>query len=216
MIVLEAEQRTPEWYEARLGRATSSDFKNILGRTQAGKENAARRNYRAQLVVERLTGRTPERFVTKEMEWGTETEELARTEYMLRTGNDVEEISLVMHKTLMAGASPDGKVKEGRRIGGLEIKCFNTANHIEALRTGEMPKLHIPQVQGQMWLTGWRWVDFVSFDPDLPENAQFFLQRIYRDPAYIKNLIKEVRQFLKEVDEEVKFVSNYKMKGPKK
>lgn len=210
--VLEIEQRTQEWYDARLGRATASSFKDILATTRGGTEAAARRNYRAQLVVERLTGATPMRFSTPAMEWGASTEDLARTEYMLATGNDVAEVGIMLHREIMVAASPDGLVRQGNDIGGLEIKCYNTANHILALRTGEMPKEHMPQVQGQMWLGGWKWVDFVSFDPDLPENAQLFIQRINRDQEYINNLDHEIKIFLSEVDEEVKFVSNYKRK----
>lgn len=209
------EQRTDEWYLARLGLATASNFKDILAKTKAGTESAARRNYRAQLVLERLTGRTPDRFKSAAMEWGTETEDLARVQYLMLTDNKVEEAGLFRHPKLMAGASPDGRVTSGKEEGGLEIKCYNTANHILALRANQMPKEHIPQVQGQMWLGGWRWVDFVSFDPDMPENAQVFITRVMRDEEYIKMLTAEVTTFLAEVDEEVAFVQSYKRQEEK-
>lgn len=207
--LLQIEQRTQAWYDARLGRATASKFRDVLAKIGKG-EAAARRNYRAQLVVERLTGKMPERFATAAMEWGIETEELARTTYMLLTGNIVDEPGFYQHPKLMAGASPDGDVTSGKEKGGLEIKCFNTANHIQALRDNEMPKEHIPQVQGQMWLAGYKWVDFVSFDPDMPENAQIYIERIYRDKEYIKMLEAEIIQFLQEVDAEVAFITDYR------
>jgi hypothetical protein len=96
----EIEQRSDEWYEARLGRATASRFKDILTTLKSGGESAGRRNYRAQLVVERITGQQAERFKTSAMDWGTETEDLAITSYMLQTGNVVEKAGFFKHSFL--------------------------------------------------------------------------------------------------------------------
>lgn len=201
------EQRSPEWYAVRLGKATASNFKNILAVLKSGGEAAARRNYRAQLVVERLTGAQAERFKSEFMDWGTETEDLARLAYTLRTGNVVDEVGFIEHSFLMAGASPDGLIGGD---GTTEIKCYNTANHIQALRDNAMPSEHIPQVQGQLWISERKWCDFVSFEPTLPENAQLFVQRIYRDDDYIQNLKVAVALFLDEVTEEEAFIRQYK------
>ncbi len=203
-------QRTDEWYEARLGKATASRFKDIMAKTQAGVPAAGRRNYAAQLLVERLTGQQAERFKTSSMDWGTDTEELARTTYLLRTGNTVDEVGFIEHSFLMAGASPDGLIGDD---GTIEIKCYNTANHIAALRTGTMPKEHIPQVQGQLWITGRQWCDFVSFEPTLPANAQLFIQRVRRDDEYIEKLEVEVALFLDDVDADIEFIKNYKQEA---
>lgn len=200
------EQRTPEWFAARLGKATGSNFAHILAKTKAGAEGAMRKNYRAQLVVERLTGQREEGFQNDAMKWGTDTEPLAKFAYTMKTFRNIEDVGFVEHETLMAGVSPDGLVGED---GLIEIKCPTTANHIETLRGGKVPTQYIPQVQGQMWITGRKWCDFVSFDPRLPESAQLFVTRVERDEAYIENLIAEVTQFLAEVDEEVKFVGSY-------
>lgn len=211
---MEIEQRSDEWFEARRGKATASRFKDVLAKIGKG-EAAARRNYRAQLVIERITGKTPDRFISAAMVWGQETEDLAAVMYSLRTGNLVEKVGFIESTILQAGASPDGLVgKEGT----LEIKCFNTANHIEALKTGVMPAEHMPQVQGQLWLSARQWCDFVSFDPDMPENAQIFIQRIERDEVYILKLKSEVAAFLEEVDADVAFLTNYgkKLKEAKK
>lgn len=206
---MEIEQRSDEWFERRLGKATASRFKDILAKIGKG-EAMARRNYRAQLVVERLTGKTPDRFVSAAMVWGQQTEDLAALMYSFKTKNPVDKVGFIESVTLQAGASPDGLIGEE---GTLEIKCFNTANHIETLRTGMMPSVHIPQVQGQLWLSARRWCDFVSFDPDMPDNAQIFIQRIERDEGYIKALEAEVTTFLKEVDAEVEFLVGYKTPG---
>lgn len=200
------QQRSPEWFEARLGRATASRFKDILTTIRNG-EAAARRNYRAELVAERLTGVPFERFRTKEMEYGTATEELARVTYQLVSGNIADETGFWKHPTLAVGASPDGLIGED---GCLEVKCKNLANHIEALKTEAMPEEHHAQVQGQFWITGRKWADFVSFAPELPENAQLMIVRVERDDEYIKMLEQEVKKFLEEVRVEVEFIKNYK------
>lgn len=200
------EQRTDEWFEARLGKATASKFSDILAKLKSGGEAAGRRNYRAQLVVERITGKRPERFQSSAMEWGQDTEDLAKLEYRLRTGNEVEEVGFIEHATIAAGASPDGLVDKD---GTLEIKCLNTANHIEVLKANLVPTDHYAQIQGQLWITGRSWCDFVSFDPDMPEHAQIFIQRVERNDDYIANLAAEVVLFLQEVDADVEFLNSY-------
>ena len=188
-------QRTPEWFAARLGIATASRFSAVLAKVKAG-EAAERRNYRAQLVVEKLTGKPVETYQNAAMQHGTDQEPFARMAFAAKSGLIVEEVGFLRHATIDAGCSPDGLIDEG---GMIEIKCpFQTAVHIESLKNG-MPKEHVPQVQGQMWITGRHWVDFVSFDPRMPERLQLFVQRIPRDEEYITTLSKEVAAFMEEV-----------------
>ncbi len=207
MIDAGIEQRTDEWFAARLGKATASRFKDIIATTKSGAAGAGRKNYRAELLIERLTGRKSERVKSAAMEWGQDTEELAATTYMMRTGRIVDQVGFLQHDWLAAGASPDGLVGDD---GTIEIKCFNTANHIEALKNNAMPPEHMPQVQGQLWIANRQWCDFISFDPELTDNAQIFIQRIPRDEIYIKNLELEVSMFLDEVDADIEFLKQYK------
>jgi len=200
-----AEQRTENWYAARLGRATASKFYDIIAGTKNGYA-ATRKNYRAELVIERLTGQSIDTFQNAAMSWGNDTEDLARTTYMLETGNVADTCGFYAHNEIMAGASPDGLIGDD---GTIEIKSPNPATHIETLRLGSIPTKYVPQVQGQLWMTGRKWCDFISFDPRLPQNAQLFIQRIERDNKYIAYLETEVIKFLVEVDEEVKFVQEY-------
>ena len=193
------EQRTDEWYAARLGRATASNFGKVLAKIKTG-EAADRRNYRAQLVIERLTGNRQEGYSNAAMQWGTEQEPFARIAYMADRGVDVQEVGFIQHATLMAGCSPDGLIAAD---GLIEIKCPVSATHIETLKTQHMPLEHMPQVQGQMWIAGREWCDFVSYDPRMPEKLQMFVQRIPRDDQYIKALAFEVERFLEEVAAEV-------------
>lgn len=200
------EQRTDEWYQARLGKATASRFNDIMATGRAGQPLAGWKNYRAELVIERLTGQALDNYQSKEMQWGIDTEPLARLFYTLSTGNKVDEVGFIEHKKLAAGASPDGLVGEH---GGLEIKCPNPATHIETLHTKQVPKQYMAQVQGCMWMSGRQWWDFVSFDPRMPEQAKYIMIKVLRDEEYIKTLEENVTQFLKEVDEELEFVNSY-------
>lgn len=202
---IKAEQRTPEWYEARLGKATASRFGDIVAKTRSG-YSASRNNYAAELVVQRLTNEIPEGFTSSAMQWGIDNEPVALLNYALQTGNEVEETSLWLHDSLDAGASPDGLVGAD---GLVEIKCPNSATHLETLISKKVPRQYEAQIQGQLWITGRKWCDFVSFDPRLPENAQMFVARVNRDELFIKELQTEIIDFLEEVQEKVMFVQKY-------
>lgn len=200
MILETADQRTDDWYAARCGKATASRFKDAIAALKSGAPAQAQRDYLTELVVERLTQQPIQRFQNAAMTWGTEQEPAARAAYECVTGISVEETGFVAHDTLMAGCSPDGLVDWD---GLVEIKCpWNTAVHIETLLNG-MPAEHMPQLQGQMWITGRQWCDFVSYDPRMPAELQLHVQRINRDPAYVADLERRVTEFLAEVGAQV-------------
>lgn len=190
------EQGTPEWLAQRAGHATASRFKDVLAKIKTG-EAATRRNYRVQLVTERLTGQPCESYTNAAMQWGTDQESSARAAYEAQTGDLVEQVGFILHPGMAwTGASPDGLIGDE---GGIEIKCpFQSTVHVETLQGG-MPAEHMPQVQGVMWVTGRKWVDFVSYDPRMPEHLQLYVQRIKRDDSYIAELEKAVAAFLGEV-----------------
>ena len=189
------EQRTEEWFSARLGKVTASRVADVLAKIKSG-ESASRKNYKMELVVQRLTGKPQESFTNAAMEWGTEQEPFARMAYEAHTGTFVKEEGFVDHPTIEGfGCSPDGIVGEGL----IEIKCPNTANHIETVLENKVPSKYIPQMQCQMACTGAKWCDFVSFDPRVPEDLQLFVVRVERDQEYIDAMEVEVKQFLSEV-----------------
>lgn len=191
------EQRTQDWYQARLGKATASRMHDVCAKTRTG-WGAARLNYRAELVAERLTGVPAERWVSAEMRWGTEQEEAARDAYSFLRDVEVELAGFVDHPTVaMSGASPDGYVGDD---GLVEIKCPNTSTHIDTLLGQAIAGKYIKQVQWQMACTGRRWCDWVSYDPRLPLSMQLYVKRIERDDEMIADMEKDVRVFLGEVD----------------
>ena len=193
------EQRTDDWFTARLGKVTASRVADVIAKTKSG-YGAGRANYMADLVVERLTGQKASSFSNAAMEWGTEQEPHARAAYSAKTGIMVEEVGFIDHPTVaMSGASPDGFAEEGL----IEVKCPNTATHLEYVLAELPPLKYFTQMQWQMACTGRPFCDFVSFDPRLPERLQLLVVRIPRDDDYIKMLEQEVTVFLQELDDKL-------------
>ena len=194
-------QGTPEWHQARLGKVTASKPSDVMALGRGGAPSATPATYRAQLVVERLTGNPTEGFTNAAMAHGTETEPQARATYILTTGRMVSEVGFIDHPSIsMAGASPDGLIGSD---GLIEIKCPNSATHIATLRGSEIDGKYLKQMQWQMACTGRAWCDFVSFDPRLPDELQLHIRRVQRDPAMIVEMETAVRAFLEEVNEEL-------------
>lgn len=190
------EQRSEEWFEARLGKVTASRVADVLAKIKSG-ESASRRNYKIQLVSERLTGERQETYVNQAMQDGIDREQFARDRYVQQFG-EVEEVGFIQHPTLEAGASPDGLVGTD---GIIEIKCPMGSTHTETLMTQEVPSKYVPQIQFQLLVTGRKWCDFVSYNPMFPENLQVFVRRVFANKEYQQELEDEVKQFLKEVDD---------------
>ena len=201
------EQRTEEWFAARIGKVTASRVADVIAKTKSG-YSASRDNYMAQLICERLTGQQGELFTNAAMTWGTETEPLARSAFEAYADVMVKEVGFVPHPSIeMSGASPDGLVG---LFGMLEIKCPNTATHIDTLLSQTVPSKYITQMQWQMRCCERQWCEFVSFDPRLPQDLQLFVKRVEFDPEYVAMLEKEVIQFLAELDDKVNKLTNLK------
>ena len=199
-MIEKVEQGTPEWFAARLGNVTASRVADVIAKTKSG-YSASRENYMAQLICERMTDTVAESYTNAAMAWGTETEPLARAAYESLADVLVDEVGYIAHPTIeRAGASPDGLIG---LFGLLEIKCPNTATHIDTLISEKVPTKYITQVQWQMSCTGRTWADFVSFDPRLPSGLQMFVKRVEFDAEYVAMLKEEVIKFLTELDAKI-------------
>jgi putative phage-type endonuclease len=200
------DQGTPEWHQERCGKATASRIADIIATTKSG-PSASRKNYLAQLVAERLTGTVAESYTNAAMQWGQNTEEQARATYAFLKGVDVLKAPFVPHPELAdSGASPDGFVGSD---GLIEIKCPNTATHIETLLAGKIDAKYITQMQWQMACTGREWCDFVSYDPRMPEHLAIWVKRVPRNSDMIEELEGAVRVFLAEVASTVAALEAY-------
>jgi putative phage-type endonuclease len=192
-------QGSDEWRRQRLGKVTASRLADVIAKTKSG-WGASRANYMAELIAERLTGVPADRYTNSAMAWGTETEPQARAAYEFYHSVEVEEVGFIDHpKILMTGCSPDGLVGNGL----VEIKCPNTATHIETLLSEKVQDKYVVQMLWQMECTDRAWCDFVSYDPRMPEHLALFVKRVRRDDARLKEISMTVTNFLAEVERKV-------------
>lgn len=189
-------QGSDEWKQLRLGRVTASRVADVMAKTKSG-YSTSRANYAAQLIAERLTGVPAESYTNAAMAHGTETEPEARAAYEFYQGVTVDQVAFVVHPRIeQAGCSPDGLIGSD---GLVEIKCPNTATHLETLLGQSVPGKYEAQMQFQMACTGRAYCDFVSYDPRMPENMRLFIKRVPRDNGRIAELETEIANFLLEL-----------------
>lgn len=193
-------QGTPEWTAARLGCVTASRVADVIARTKTG-FGASRANYMAELIAERLTGTTADSYTNAAMQWGVEHEAEALAAYAFRHDAEVAPGGFILHPNLgMAGATPDGLIGND---GLIEVKCPNTATHLDTLLGQVIPGKYVTQMLWQMACSKRQWCDFVSYDPRLPEAMRLFVKRLSRDEARIKELEGDVIAFLAELNDKL-------------
>jgi putative phage-type endonuclease len=195
------------WLAQRIAKVTASRISDVIAKTKTG-VSTSRQNYLIQIVTERLTGKKADSgFVSQAMLDGIERESAARELYMQTRGVSVTEVGFFDHPVIKnSGASPDGAVnaeEEGKYAGLIEIKCPIETTHTNTLMSKSVPSKYIPQMQWQLSCTGAKWVDFVSYNPNFPEELQLFVARVDRDDTYIGELEAEVIKFLDEVEQTI-------------
>ena len=197
--VIECQQGTHEWFAARAGVVTASEFATVLAKGRGG-DSVTRRKYMLTLAGEIITGQVADKWEgNRHTERGKLIEGEARDAYALIA--DVEPVQVGFLRRGRAGASPDSLVGEH---GLLEIKTKLPHLQLELLESGEVPSEHMAQIQGQLWVTGRAWCDFVSYWPGLP----IFIKRVSRDVDYIARLSVAVSEFVSDVD---RIVAKYKV-----
>ena len=194
MKILEMEQGTQEWLEARLGCPSGSGFSKLI--TASGTPSSSAESYINDLIAELITGESTPFHVTEWMQRGTELEPFARMNYELETDREVTEDGFCMHDILRCGVSPDGLIGDD---GGIEIKCPKPSTHVKYLRNGKLPSEYKAQVMGCLWITGREWWDFMSYHPQMPN----LLIRVHRDEEYINQLERLVTHACQIIEKEV-------------
>ena len=193
-------QGSPEWFAARCGKVTASRVADLIAKTKSG-WGASRANYMAELIAERLTGTPAPSFTNGAMQWGTDTEPQGLAAYEFFRDATVVQVGLVPHpKIEMTAASPDGLVGDD---GMIEIKCPNTATHIDTVLRQAVPTKYLTQMQWQMACAERQWCDFASYDPRMPAHLSLFVKRIERDDDRIVELETLVVEFLAEIDAKI-------------
>ena len=194
------EQRTEEWFAARLGKVTASKMNDVLAKIKSG-EAAMRKNYKMQLATERLTGKQTDFYMNQAMQDGIDREDTARQIFEIVRDIKVEQVGFIDHPTIkMSGASPDGLLPDG---GILEIKCPIETTHTTNLLERKLPSRYLPQVQWQLSCAGkdYKYANFVSYNPNFEPKLQLIYVEVERDEDYIAMLEEEVAAFITEVDD---------------
>lgn len=195
-------QRSPEWVALRIGRLCSSTAYAVFATRKDKHEAAPRRDLRLRLVLERITGRSMERsFQSQAMSDGIEREADALLAYESLTGRLTQRLGFITHPSMMIGGSPDGVI--GNCDGIAEAKCPTEAIHLDYLRTGIVPENYRYQCLHLLYLTGAKWCDWFSYQPNFPERIQMKLVRIERDEQQMRAYGLALMMFLKEVDDEL-------------
>jgi putative phage-type endonuclease len=201
MIIHTCEQRSPEWYAVRCGKVSASSISDVLAKGKG----ITRNKYLRRLVAERITGLTKETYCNGAMEWGIQTEPEARDYYENLNFVNVQQVGFVEVNEYL-GCSPDGLIGED---GLIEIKCPDSDTHLTYLEEGRMPPEYVTQVQGQLWITGLKWCDFMSYDPRFTCRPAFII-RVERDEYKIQEIAEGVGQFIEEMKELERRIRNGK------
>lgn len=201
-VVIDAEQRSIDWFTARLGRLTGTAAADMLDTIKVG-EAAKRRDLRVRLALERLTERGQESsFVNAEMQRGIDLEPMALAAYEDVSSNIARTTGFLQMTGVMAGCSLDGHVRDFEGI--VEVKCPKSATHLRYLRGKQEPPVdYVPQITHNLWVSGAQWCDFLSFDDRFPPGRlQTWLVRVHRKDVDIDGYERKALAFLAEVDAE--------------
>jgi len=199
--IIDADQRSDEWRIARCGRLTGSRAGDMLATIKSGEAAAARRDYRLQLVCERLTGQPQDDvFVNAAMQRGIDCEPLAFAAYESLTGQVAQRSGFLAHTEHKMGCSLDGHIEDFAGI--LECKCPKSATHLKYLRASVVPPEHLAQITHNLFVTGADYCDFFSWDDRFPLALQTFLVRVKRGDVDLAAYEKAALAFLAEVQRE--------------
>lgn len=187
MIIHDCIQGSPPWLAIKCGKVSASHFADAMAEGQG----ISRKKLMIHLIAERMTGETQESYSNKTMDRGLECEQEAREYYESLNDCPVQQVGFIEFNEDI-GASPDGLVGED---GLLEIKCPYPSTHISYILAGKMPAAYVKQVQGNLWVSGRKWCDFMSYDPRVYKR-QSFIVRVYRDDEFIKELQIKIYMFV--------------------
>lgn len=196
MLIIECEQRSPQWFQERLGKPSSSRFGEIL--TSTGEISKQRKGYLYDLAAQIISGQSPETYTSAAMEEGIRREEESRTLYEMIYGVEVKQVGMIFpddDKKYLC--SPDGLRADNI---GLELKNVLPKTQVEYLLSKKLPSVYVPQVQGSMLVTGFKQWHFMSYCPALPP----LILEIERDEKWIEKCESELKSFNEELSDMVK------------
>lgn len=198
--IFNCDQGTEEWHLCRAGIPTASMFATVMASGRGGGPSLTRAKYMRQLAGEVITGKPMVGYSNSHMERGHEMEPEARDLYAFATDTAPEQVGFIRNG--QKGCSPDSLIGEN---GMLEIKTKLPDLLIECWERDDFPPEHKAQCQGALWIAEREWIDLVVYWPGMP----VFIQRAYRDEAYIADMSSAINQFNDELSALVERVRSY-------
>lgn len=196
MTIIDCEQGTPEWFQSRLGRATASNFDKIV--KMDGKRSKQRDKYLYRIAGEMITGYPEDSYKSAIMQRGNDLEGEARSFYEYTTGQTVQTVGFCDERYY--GCSPDGLVGDD---GMVQIKCPIMSTHVHYLIKNALPPDYFQQVQGELFVTKRKWLDFVSYYPGMKP----LIVRVTPDREFQKKLKSELEDFYKDLKKVINQIS---------
>jgi hypothetical protein len=190
---------SPDQIRQRIGCLTASNMRRALSMLKSGKPSEDRESYKRELVAERLVGYAMDHYVTPAMQHGIDNEPVAKEEYTWATGNLIEPMPSVPHPVIpFLLATPDGRIESDV---GIEIKCPTSAKFVAWKLAGVVPEEHKPQMLAQCLCAGFAAVEFIAYDPRMPEGQRLFVRRFTPTADELAAVEAGAIAFLEEVDE---------------
>jgi len=190
------EQKTYEWFIARMGKITGSQFDKAMGSIRVRNTFIKKLSEERELLAK---GGDDLAFHVEQMmnvsapplDWGNKHEEYAVAAFELAYDMDVDKSGFIVHPDYeFIGVSLDGLVRDNDSTPHAiaEVKCpYNPENHANTLMLG-MPEKHYPQVQGNMWVSAQNLGYFISFDRRAEVENRLYVQTIDLHHEYIARL----------------------------
>lgn len=201
--IINCEQGTEEWFRARAGIPTASEFSTVMAKGRGGEDSKTRRTYMLKLAGEIITGEPTEGYTNAHMERGHALEDEGRAAYQFQTGNQMKQVGFIRNGD--KGCSPDSLIGEN---GMLEIKTKLPHLLLDCILKGNFPAEHKAQCQGALWVAEREWIDIAVYWPKLP----LFVCRATRDEEYIKTMADAVATFNDELQAVVQLVQQYQLR----
>jgi putative phage-type endonuclease len=194
------EQRSNAWHQIRLGRFTGTRIGCLL----SAKTTAKYQDSIFDVITEIITQDYEESYTSDDMQHGIDTEPEAANEYENIFGVETREVGFITPENKYSewvGISPDRLVDDGL----LETKCPKSKTHLKYIAANKLPSIYTPQVQAQLWVTGFPWCDFMSYVPKLKP----FIIRVYPDKEYHKRFEQELDIAIEKVKSYLEIYKNY-------
>jgi hypothetical protein len=199
MVIVECEQQSKEWFDTKVGIPSAASFDQII--TTKGEPSKSRQKYMYQLSGEIILGNKVETYTNAAMQRGNELEPEARQAFEFIHDVQVRKVGFVFYdEQKKYGCSPDGLMTDT----GLEMKCPLLHTHIGYLLDNKLPTDYFQQVQGGMFITGFKYWYFMSYYPGLPP----LILTINRDEKFIDKLKAELDSFCLELSTVVEKLKN--------